>query len=68
MGYPRARPIARGQEHLYHQLQYLDFARVQQWIEDAAQVRERNLSRRMDPVHYEPAWNQRVTCRWCCTM
>ena len=58
VGYPRARPIARGQERLDHQLQHLDFARVPQWIEVAAQIRDRNLSRRMAPLQYDPAWRQ----------
>ena len=47
--YPRARPMARGQEHLDHQLQHLDFARVPQCIEVAAQMQDRSLSRRMTP-------------------
>ena len=55
VGFPRARPIARGHEYLDHQLQQLDFARIHQWIEVAAQVRKRNLSHRMAPVQYEPA-------------
>ena len=42
VGYPRARPLARGQEHLDHQLQHLDFARVNR------------LSRRMAPLQYDP--------------
>ena len=50
-------PIAQGQEYLDHQLQHLDFARVQQWIEVATQVRRRNVSRRKAPVQYEPAWH-----------
>ena len=41
---------------LDHQLQYLDFVRVHQWIEMAAQVRKRNFSHRKAPVQYEPAW------------
>ena len=56
IGYYRARPLARGQEYLDHQLQCLDFARVQQWIEAAAQVGQSNLSRRLAPVRYEPVW------------
>ena len=36
VGYPRARPIARGQEHLCHQLKRLDFAGVHQWVEVTA--------------------------------
>ena len=55
LGYYRARPIARGQENSDHQLQHLDFARIQKRIEVAAQVRRRNLSRRMVPLQYEPA-------------
>ena len=57
MCYPRARTIARGQEYLDHQLQHLDFARVHQWIEVAAQVRKRNFSHRIAPDQYEPAWH-----------
>ena len=54
---PTRASIARGQECLDHQLQHLDFARVHQWAEVAAQVRKRNLSRRVAPVQYEPAWH-----------
>ena len=56
VGYPRARPIARGQELLNHQLRHTDCANVPQWISVAAQVRDRNLSRRMAPIQYEPVW------------
>ena len=28
-----------------------------QWISVAAQVRDRNLSRRMTPIQYEPVWS-----------
>ena len=42
MGYPRARP--------------LNCANVPQWIGVPAQIRDRNLSRRMAPLQYEPAW------------
>ena len=56
VGYPRARPIARGQELLNHQLRHTDYANVPQWISVAAQVRDRNLSRRMAPIQYEPVW------------
>ena len=38
-------PNARGKEHLDHQIQYLDFARVHQLIEE----QRRNLSHRMAP-------------------
>ena len=58
VGYPLARPIVpivRGQEHLHHHIEYLDVARLQQWIEAPEQVRQRNLSCRMAPVLYEPA-------------
>ena len=54
VGYPHAHPIARGQEHLYHQLHHLDFARVPQWIEVAAQMRDHSLSRRMAPLQNDP--------------
>ena len=50
VGYPRARPIARGKEYLDHQLRHLDCANVPQWIGVAAQIRDRNLSRRMAPL------------------
>ena len=56
VGYPRARPIARGQELLNHQLRHTDCANVPQWVSVAAQVRDRNLSRRMAPIQYEPVW------------
>ena len=56
VGYPRARPVALCQEHLDHQLQHLDIARVPQWIDVAAQMRDHNLSRRLAPLKYEPAW------------
>ena len=56
VGYPRARRIARGQELLDHQLQHLDFALVPQWIEVAAQVRDRSLSRRMASMQFDPVW------------
>ena len=56
VGYPRARPIARGQELLNHQLRHTDYANVPQWISVAAQVRDRNLSRRMAPIQYELVW------------
>ena len=56
VGYPRARPIARGQELLNHQLRHTDCANVPQWISVAAQVRDRNLSRLMAPIQYEPVW------------
>ena len=56
MGYLRSRPLRRGKEYLDHLLQHLDFARVQQKIEAAAQVRQRNLSRRLPPVIHEAAW------------
>ena len=56
VGYPRARPIARCQELLNHQLRHTDYANVPQWISVAAQVRDRNLSRRMAPIQYEPVW------------
>ena len=56
VGYPRAHPIGRGKEHLDHQLRHLDFANVPKWIGVAAQIRDRNLSRRMAPLQYEPAW------------
>ena len=56
---PRARPIARGQEHLDHQSQHLNFARVHQWNETVSQVRQCYLSRCMASVQYEPAWNPR---------
>ena len=56
MGYPRARPIGRGKELLNHQLRHLDVANVPKWNNVAAQVRDLNLSRRMTPLHYEPAW------------
>ena len=39
--------------NLDRQLQDIDFARVQQWIEAAAQERPHNFSRRMAPVYYE---------------
>ena len=58
VGYPRARPLARGQEHLDHQFQHLDFARVPEWIEVAAQKRDRNLYRCMPLLQYDPVWNQ----------
>ena len=54
-GYPRARPIGRGKEHLDHQLRHLDVANVPKWIGVAAQILDRNLSRRMAPLQYEPA-------------
>ena len=38
-------------------MRHLDIARVHQWIEMAAQVRQRNLSRRMAQMQYEPAWH-----------
>ena len=41
--------------NLDHQLQDIDFARVQQWIEPAAQERQHNFSCRMATVYYEPA-------------
>ena len=56
VGYHRARPIARGQERLNHQLRHTDYANVPQWFSVAAQVRDRNLSRRMAPIQYEPVW------------
>ena len=56
VGYLRARLMARIKEYFDHQLQHLDFARVPQWIEVAAQVRGRNLSRRMAPVQYISVW------------
>ena len=56
MGYPRARPIGRGKELLNHQLQPLDVANVPKWISVAAPIRDRNLSRPMAPLQYEPAW------------
>ena len=56
-GLPRARPIARRQEHLDHHLQHLDFVGVHQWIEVAAQMRRRNMSCPMAPLQFEPAWN-----------
>ena len=56
VGYPRARPIGRGKELLDHQLRHLDFANVPEWISVAAQIRDRNLSRRMAPLQYEHAW------------
>ena len=56
VGYPRARPIARGQELLDHQLRHTDCANVPQWLSVAAQMRDRNLSRRMAPIQYEPVW------------
>ena len=56
MGYPRARPLGRGKELLNHQLHHLDVANVPNWISVAAQIRDRNLSRRMAPLQYEPAW------------
>ena len=55
--YPRASSFARVQAYLDHQRQHIDSARVRQWIEMAAQVRGRNLSRPIAPVHYEPAWH-----------
>ena len=57
MGYPCAHPIAQGQERLIHKVQHFDFACVQHWIEVAAQVQRLNLSCRVAPVHYEPAWH-----------
>ena len=57
MGYPRARPIGRGKELLNHQLQHLDVANVPKWISVAAQIRDRNLSRRLAPLQYESAWS-----------
>ena len=56
VGYPRARPIGRGKELLDHQLRHLDVANVPIWIHVAALVRDRNLSRRMATLQYEPAW------------
>ena len=56
VGYSRARPIGRGKELVNHQLRHLDVANVPKWISVAAQVRDRNLSRRMAPLQYEPAW------------
>ena len=56
VGYPRARPIGRGKELLNHQLQHLDVANVPKWISVAAQIRDRNLSHRLAPLQYEPAW------------
>ena len=56
VGYPRARPLGRGKELLDHQLRHLDVAIVPKWIHVAALVRDRNLSRRMAPLQYEPAW------------
>ena len=56
VGYPAARPIGRGKELLDHQLRYLDFGNVPKWISVAAQIRDRNMSRRMAPLQYEPAW------------
>ena len=56
--FPRARPIRRGKELLDHQLRHLDVANVPKWIHVAALVRDRNLSRRMAPLQYEPAWRQ----------
>ena len=58
-GLPRARPIARRQEHLDDQLQHLDFVGDYQWVEVAAQMRPRSLSRRMAPVQYEPAGSRK---------
>ena len=51
----RARPVARGPECLNHQLQYLDFTRVSQWIEGAAQVRQGILRYRVNPTRRDPA-------------
>ena len=56
MGYPRARPVARGKEFLDYQLGYLDHANVPKWIDVAAQIRNRNLSRRMAPIQYDQVW------------
>ena len=55
-GNSRARPIGRGKELLNHQLRQLDVANVPKWISVAARIRDRNLSRRMAPLQYEPAW------------
>ena len=55
IGYPRARPIGRGKELLDHQLRHLDVTNVPKWIHVVALVRDRNLSRRMAPLQYEPA-------------
>ena len=56
VGYPRARPIGRGKKLLDHQLRHLDVANVPKWIHVTALVRDRNMSRRMAPLQYEPAW------------
>ena len=56
VGYPRARPIGHGKELLDHQLRHLDIANVPKWINVAAQIHDRNQSRRMAPLQYEPAW------------
>ena len=56
VGYPRARPIGPGKQLLNHQLRHLDVANVPKWISVAAQIRNRNLSRRMAPLQYEPVW------------
>ena len=50
VGYPYARLITRGPEHLDYQLQHLYIARVHQWIEAAAHVQQRNLFRRIASV------------------
>ena len=56
VGYPRARPVARGKEFLDYQLGYLDHAIVPKWIDVAAHIRNRNLSRRMAPIQYDQVW------------
>ena len=56
VGYPRARPTARGKEYLDHQLRYLDCANVPRWISVEEQIRDSDLSRRMAPLQFEPAW------------
>ena len=40
----------RAPNHLQHQLQHLDLAKVPTWIEGGAQVRQRNLKWRIIPT------------------
>ena len=45
--WPRAKPVGRAPEFLNRQIQHLELTRIPDWIEGAAQIRQRNLQRNL---------------------
>ena len=56
LGWPRAKPVGRAPEAFNRQIQYMELAQIPNWIEGAAQTRQRNLQSRVTPFPRKAAW------------